>query len=249
MLEDPHVTVFVPGYNVEKYIARCLDSLLSQTWENTNIAVLNDASTDSTGSIIAEYELANQIGLISFHNHKNLKMPRNLTYLRYGHPNDVIVIVDADDYLPHNRVIATIADYYKDPDLWLMYGSYTRYPDPTHMPNPAKPFPVDVIAQRSFRNYSQIDLVYNHPLTFRRRLLQNIADWELQDDDGNWFTVAYDHTVMMPMLEMATGHFKWCPDILYVYNEENEASEAKGDPSEGIRVHNIVNARVKRDPL
>ena len=56
---------------------------------------------------------------------------------------------------------------------------------------------------------------------------------------------------MMPMLELASfGHFKWNPEILYVYNEENTMSEAKNEQRmEGVRVHNTVNARAKRKPL
>lgn len=240
---DPLICVFVPAYNVEPFIGRCLDSIDGQYYSNWDLHMVDDASTDDTLDIMEGY-----VGDIT-HNQVNLKMPRNLTLLREGDPDDVIVIVDGDDYLPHYGVLSMIAQSYVDPDLWLMYGSYERWPDPTWMPNPAGPFPPWVIEGRDFRHYSQFDLVYNHPLTFRRRLLQNIEDWELQDDEGNWFEAAYDHTIMMPMLEMAADHFTWCPEILYTYNEENTQSEAKLDRSVGIRVHNIVNGRPKRDKL
>lgn len=49
------VSVIVPAYNVEKYIGRCLDSLLNQTLKEIEIIVINDGSTDSTGIIIDEY--------------------------------------------------------------------------------------------------------------------------------------------------------------------------------------------------
>ena len=50
------VSVIVPVYNGEKYIRRCLDSLLHQTLENIQIIVVNDASTDNTLSILNEYK-------------------------------------------------------------------------------------------------------------------------------------------------------------------------------------------------
>ncbi len=247
MLDPPHITVFVPGYNVEPFIERCLDSVFMQDYASFNVWMVDDDSTDRTGEIMIERQRAGDVLII---NPINRKMPCNLAFLRDGDPNHVIVIVDADDFLPHAKVLSRIAHYYEDPDLWLMYGSYTRHPDPTWMPNPAQPFPQTVIDERSFRYFSRTNLVYNHPLTFRRKLLQSIEYWELQDERGQWFTAAYDHTIMMPMLEMsAPNHFKWCPEILYVYNEENALSEMRVDPAGGNRVHTVVNGRPKRDQL
>ena len=248
MVDDPFITVFVPGYNVESFVERCLQSIAIQHYPHFEVQLVDDASTDETGRFMDDYVNKFDTWEVT-HNTVNQKMPCNLTPLRFGDPEDVIVIVDADDFLPTAEVLSVIAASYQDPNLWLMYGSYQRWPDSTWMPNPAKPFPPQVIRNRSFRDYSEIELVYNHPLTFRRRLLQTIEDWELQDDGGNWFTAAYDHTIMMPMLEMAADHFKFCPSVLYVYNEDNEQSEAKLDRSEGIRVHQIVNSRPVRDQL
>lgn len=54
-MKEKLISVIVPAYNVEKYIRRCLDSLVSQTYENLEIIVVNDGSTDQTGEIIEEY--------------------------------------------------------------------------------------------------------------------------------------------------------------------------------------------------
>lgn len=49
------ISVIIPAYNVEKYIRRCLDSLVNQTYENMEIIVVNDGSTDRTSEFIHEY--------------------------------------------------------------------------------------------------------------------------------------------------------------------------------------------------
>lgn len=49
------ISVIIPAYNVEKYIRRCLDSLVNQTYETMEIIVVNDGSTDRTGEILHEY--------------------------------------------------------------------------------------------------------------------------------------------------------------------------------------------------
>ena len=43
---DELLTIIVPAYNVEKYIAECLDSLVNQTKRNHKIIIVNDGSTD-----------------------------------------------------------------------------------------------------------------------------------------------------------------------------------------------------------
>ena len=51
----PMVSVILPARNEERYIARCLDSLLAQDYSNFEIIAINDSSTDKTGEIMKEY--------------------------------------------------------------------------------------------------------------------------------------------------------------------------------------------------
>lgn len=50
------VSVIVPVYNVEKYLNRCVESLLNQTYKNIEIILVNDASPDNSIAIMKEYE-------------------------------------------------------------------------------------------------------------------------------------------------------------------------------------------------
>lgn len=54
-MNNPKVSVIVPVYNTEKYLRKCLDSLVNQTLENVEIVVVNDGSKDTSPEIIEEY--------------------------------------------------------------------------------------------------------------------------------------------------------------------------------------------------
>lgn len=49
------LSVIIPMYNVEEYIGKCLDSVLSQDFKDFEIIVVDDGSTDNSNSIVREY--------------------------------------------------------------------------------------------------------------------------------------------------------------------------------------------------
>ena len=50
------ISIIVPAYNAEKYLEKCLESLVNQTKKNIEIIVINDGSTDDTEKIILEFK-------------------------------------------------------------------------------------------------------------------------------------------------------------------------------------------------
>ena len=55
-MKEPKISVIVPVYNVEKYLPKCLDSILCQTFSNIEIICVNDGSTDNSRRILEEYK-------------------------------------------------------------------------------------------------------------------------------------------------------------------------------------------------
>ena len=51
----PMISVIVPVYNAEQYLAECLDSILGQTYQNLEVILINDGSTDNSLKIIEKY--------------------------------------------------------------------------------------------------------------------------------------------------------------------------------------------------
>ena len=94
----PKISVLIPAYNVERYIARCLDSVIAQTFRDIEIIIVNDGSTDGTAAIIDEY--AARDSRIKVINH-----PENcgLMWVRKtcveASSGDYLMFVDSDDAL------------------------------------------------------------------------------------------------------------------------------------------------------
>lgn len=93
-------SVVVPTYNVEKYIAKCLDALLSQTFDDFEIIIVNDGSKDNSIHIAKEYQKKDsRIRIINQENQGLALARRNGAKEAKG---EYIVNVDPDDYVDNN---------------------------------------------------------------------------------------------------------------------------------------------------
>lgn len=93
----PLVTVIVPVYNVERYLARCLDSIVNQTYQNIEIILVNDGSTDTSGEICQRYAQNDSRIRIFTQENQGLSAARNTGL---DHMNgEYIVFIDSDDYV------------------------------------------------------------------------------------------------------------------------------------------------------
>lgn len=97
------VSIIIPIYNVEEYLSRSLDSVLSQTYENIEIICINDGSTDNSLSILEQYKkLDDRIIIYNNTEHKTAADTRN-----FGidvSTGEYIMFVDGDDYIASNYV-------------------------------------------------------------------------------------------------------------------------------------------------
>jgi glycosyltransferase involved in cell wall biosynthesis len=96
----PIISIIVPVYNVEKYINRCIDSILNQTFYNFELILIDDGSTDKSGKICDDY--AKQDKRIKVIHIKNggVSNARNTgIILAQG---DYLMFCDSDDYVERN---------------------------------------------------------------------------------------------------------------------------------------------------
>ena len=92
------VSVIVPIYNVERYLARCLDSILSQTYGNLQIICVNDGATDGSRDILARYADKDDRIVVIDRINGGLSAARNSGLNAVE--GDWVMFVDSDDWIP-----------------------------------------------------------------------------------------------------------------------------------------------------
>lgn len=117
------ISIIIPCYNAEKTIKRCLESVISQTYKNIEIVIINDGSIDKTDSIIKKYINDNRI---KYYNRSNHGIGKTRNFGIKEATGEYITFLDSDDYLPNdaidnlyklaqkNKLDLVVSDYYVD---------------------------------------------------------------------------------------------------------------------------------------
>ena len=105
---DEIITIIVPVYNVEKYLERCTQSLVNQTYQNIEIILVDDCSTDSSPEICDRLaQTDNRIKVIHKEKNEGLGFARNTGIENAS--GDYILFIDSDDYFDLNTCEITKA--------------------------------------------------------------------------------------------------------------------------------------------
>lgn len=115
----PEVSVIIPAYNYGGYIKECLDSCIEQTFTDTEIIVIDDASTDNTRSVIESYP----VKLISLPENRGYSYCKNVGIREAT--GKYIVHLDADDVLTPESVKIRLDSF--EPGVDVVHGLAWRY--------------------------------------------------------------------------------------------------------------------------
>lgn len=223
-LEEKPFVVLIPSYNNRDWYEYNLGSALSQQYHNFRIIYVDDASTDGTGDLVEayvrEWDTEQRVTLI--HNPKRLGALYNTHRgVWLCQPDEIVAILDGDDWFAHEHVLEKLNQAYSDPDVWASYGQFCYYPH--RSPGWARQLPDEIIRNNQIRRY---DWVTTHLRTFYASLFHKIELRDLQHE-GRFFTTAGDLAYTWPIMEMAGSHSRFIPDVLYIYNVASPLNDEK----------------------
>lgn len=126
-MAEPLISIIVPVYNTEKYLPKCLDSLINQSYKNIEIICINDGSPDNSKQILQQFALKDQRIIIVDKKNGGLSDARNkgLEYVN----GDYLMYVDSDDWIDRNtckEAISKILEFNVDIVMWDYIREYSN---------------------------------------------------------------------------------------------------------------------------
>ena len=213
--------VIIPSYNNENYYFRNLESVVNQQVDALfEIIYINDCSTDKTpvlvDAFVKERHLEGRVKVIHNAHPVGNSLGNLYNVIHRCADHKIIVNLDGDDFLAHDKVLARVAEEYKDPNVWMTYGQFMWYPQ--NIVGFCAELPQWVMDTNSFKKYN---FVTTHLRTFKAGLFKRIKKEDLLYN-GEFYPSAGDLAWVFPLLEMASkGHIRFIPDVLYHYNYNN----------------------------
>ncbi|MDF7667520.1 glycosyltransferase [Orbaceae bacterium ESL0727] len=117
---SPSLSIIIPIYNTEKYLSKCLDSIINQTYKDIEIICVNDGSPDNSLSILAEYQQKDKRIRIINQENAGLSAARNAGMKEARAP--YVTFVDSDDFIELNTYELALP-YFEDESVDLVYFS------------------------------------------------------------------------------------------------------------------------------
>ena len=199
MTTKPKISVIIPVYNVEKWLNKCIDSILNQSYENFEIILVNDGSTDKSKDICDKYSKEdNRVKVFDILN-SGQSVARNIGLKEAK--GDYILFIDSDDYISDKAIIEKFINILDNNEYDFIYTSYCRFEDgndekiteilPINLTNDdiknkeGKDILIDLINKNSFHHapYLKVcrkDFIIKNKLYFREGYYHEDAEWSFK---------------------------------------------------------------------
>lgn len=239
------IVVIIPSYNNAQWYKQNLDSVFAQKYSNFRIIYCEDCWTVGGGLVQQykdEYDTENRMTLIC-NDTRSGAMANVYTAVHMCDSNDLVVMIDGDDWFATDQALSIINSYYDDPDVWLTYGAMRSDPDRGGYGRRA--IPSRIIKNSSYREYRW---VAQQPRTFYAWLFKHIKKEDLLYD-GEFVVMAHDVAYMMPMFEMSGGRFVAPKEVLYIYNRMNAINDSKVNARLQGTLNRYIRSLPRYEPL
>lgn len=229
--EHKPFVVIIPSYNNSEWVEKNLRSVFEQKYDNYRVIYIDDASQDSTllqvETFIQQSQQSHRTQII--HNETNQGAMYNIYHgVSRCEPYEIVVVLDGDDWFPHDRVLFRLNEYYANPNIWVTWGSYIEYPSYKiqHVANFSCAIPQKVIDSHQVRQYAKEHWSFSQLRTFYAGLFHKIDLKDLYFEE-RFVDAASDVAFFIPLMEMAGSHVQFIPEVLYIWNRATPLNDDK----------------------
>ena len=157
------VSVILPVYNTSKYLKKCFESILNQTYTSFELICVNDGSTDNSLQILEEYAQKDDRIKIITQKNQGLGNARNAGIIQTS--GDYICYIDSDDYIHQDLLKDAVNKILEDDSDVVIYDNYNVYRDST----------IPVYRVKNFINKHKTDCF--HYEEFKQIAYQSCVAW------------------------------------------------------------------------
>ncbi len=215
------VSILIPCYNAERWIAQCIGSALAQTWPEKEVVVVDDGSTDGSLAIIQSF--GDRIRWDSGPNRGGNVTRNRLLELSHG---EWLQYLDADDCLLPDKVAGQMGFLHKNPETDVVFGPVTlehwsadgKRRELLPIPEPHDPW---ILLARWYLPQTGAPL-------WRKQSVVDAGGWK------NDQPCCQEHELYLRLL-MNGARFEYCPHSGAVYRQWSEHTVCKRDPWRTLR--------------
>ena len=232
--------ILVPIYNFELFLDKCIKSILNQTYNNWYCILFDDGSTDNS-SVICKmylYIYKNKFKYIKLDNNNNgggySKWFGIQEIKKICKPEDIMIIIDGDDYLINNNAFSIINKKYIDTKCFGTFGSYIgKFEEMQNKVN--------------MNTYSRKNWFYSSPRSCKCFLLDNFIINDFKYMNKEWLKKATDVAFFCNVIEWSgINNIQYIKDILYRYREHSNNSYKNLNKNNILQKHKIYIINLKQ---
>ena len=214
-LKHKPFTILVVAHNNGAFVEKTLSSIFSQCYDNFRLIYIDDASNDGSFELARDriYESDHLAHVTLVKNEERLGLLANIYRAALSCPDDEILVpLDAEDWLAHEWVLEKLNAYYDDPSLWLCLAQGMHYPTYKCAPRPD-------FTEARFQKQNEA-----HLKSFYAALFKKIEEKDLVRQ-GSFLPSCAELAYLSPMLEMAKEHAFFTKDVLCIHNAQKTKQE------------------------
>lgn len=235
------VTIVIPVFNQERFIALAIESALSQTYRDCSVLVINDGSTDGTSEILRQYEKS----VTTIHQDNcgtSVAWNTAIHFIK----DDYLIGLDSDDEFLPNTLVETVSALKKHPDADVVYSDYdfidTTGKSTEIVRNPEPFDPVGQLVSLHDRLGQKNNfLPFGHVRLYRKKKLLEIGGYDSQ------YLYAEDYDLTLRLAERG-AKFVHVPKVLYRYRWHQSNKGVITRNGQVLNVRKSFKSFLKRNP-
>lgn len=233
----PVISIIVPVYNSEKYLKQCIDSVLSQSYRNIELILVDDGSVDGSVSMCDEYASTDSRVHVIHQKNSGTASARNTGI--DAATGDYITFIDNDDYWNSTECLQNVVSCLDESNADIvMFDSYVYWQDTDTMIEPGNKCNRSMIVGK--KTHEALEHVIRHGG-------MNVCIWakivraSIIKENGIYFPVGMrnEDTYFVGQLLLHAKTYDWIENTFYVYRKGHTGAQT----TNGVKYSNVIDLK------